>query len=293
MNDYIVRGTAADGQIRAFAATTKGIVEKAREAHNTSPVITAGLGRLLTAGAMMGTMMKDEGDILTIKVEGDGPVKSMLVTADSQGRVKGYAANPQVLIPANAKGKLDVAGAVGKGFLTVIKDIGLRDPYSGTVDLVSGEIAEDLTYYFASSEQTPSSVGLGVLMSKDNTVRQAGGFIVQAMPGASDETIDKLEKNISEISSVTSMLEEGMTPETMLNKILDGLDPVINDQIETSFYCNCSRERVTKALISVGKKELRAMVNEGKEIEVNCHFCNTNYTFSPEELKKLINRAVK
>ena len=207
MEDYLVRAIAANGQVRAFAAYTKNTVETARQAHNTSPVVTAGLGRLLTAGAMMGSMMKGDRDVLTIKAEGSGPVGHYLVTADSKGNVKGYAANPNVILPANAAGKLDVGGSLGAGLLTVIKDLGLKEPYTGTCELVSGEIAEDLTYYFASSEQTPSSVGLGVLMTKDNTVNVAGGFIIQLMPDATEETISIVEEKISTIKSVTSMLE--------------------------------------------------------------------------------------
>ena len=225
MEDYLVRAIAANGQVRAFAAYTKNTVEAARQAHNTSPVVTAGLGRLLTAGAMMGSMMKGDRDVLTIKAEGSGPVGHYLVTADSKGNVKGYAANPNVILPANAAGKLDVGGSLGVGLLTVIKDLGLKEPYTGTCELVSGEIAEDLTYYFASSEQTPSSVGLGVLMTKDNTVNVAGGFIIQLMPDATEETISIVEEKISTIKSVTSMLENGLDPEGIINLILGGLDP--------------------------------------------------------------------
>lgn len=237
MEDYLVRAIAANGQVRAFAAYTKNTVEAARQAHNTSPVVTAGLGRLLTAGAMMGSMMKGDRDVLTIKAEGSGPVGHYLVTADSKGNVKGYAANPNVILPANAAGKLDVGGSLGVGLLTVIKDLGLKEPYTGTCELVSGEIAEDLTYYFASSEQTPSSVGLGVLMTKDNTVNVAGGFIIQLMPDATEETISIVEEKISTIKSVTSMLENGLDPEGIINLILGGLDPEILDKMPVRFYC--------------------------------------------------------
>lgn len=288
MEDYLVRAIAANGQVRAFAAYTKNTVETARQAHNTSPVVTAGLGRLLTAGAMMGRMMKGDRDVLTIKAEGSGPVGHYLVTADSKGNVKGYAANPNVILPANAAGKLAVGGSLGVGLLTVIKDLGLKEPYTGTCELVSGEIAEDLTYYFASSEQTPSSVGLGVLMTKDNTVNVAGGFIIQLMPDATEETISIVEEKISTIKSVTSMLENGLDPEGIINLILGGLDPEILDKMPVRFYCNCSKERVSKALIAIGRKELDNIIEENEPIEVKCHFCNKAYNFTVDELKKLV-----
>lgn len=291
MKDYIVRAVAADSQIRAFAAVTTETVETARKDHNTSPVATAALGRLLTGGAMMGVMMKGENDILTLQIKGDGPINGITVTADSKGRVKGYAGNPQVLIPANSKGKLDVSGAVGNGILNVIKDMGLKEPYSGQVALQTGEIAEDLTYYFAVSEQVPSAVGLGVLMNKDNTVRQAGGFIVQVMPFAEESTIAKLEQNVQKIQSVTTLLEQGHTPESLLEQVLEGFDIEINDTIPTEFYCNCDKNRVEKALISIGRKELNELIQEGKEVELNCHFCNTNYVFSVEELKEILRKC--
>ena len=291
MNDYIIRATAANDQIRAFAAVTTEMVETAREHHNTSPVATAALGRLLTAGAMMGSMMKGEKDVLTLQIKAGGPLQGITVTADSQGNVKGYVGNPDVCIPANSKGKLDVAGAVGPGFLTVIKDMGLKEPYSGQVMLQTCEIAEDLTYYFATSEQVPSAVGLGVLMNKNNTVRQAGGFIVQLMPFAEEEVISRLEQNIQKINSVTNLLEEGHTPESLLEKVLEGFDMQINEKMDTRFHCNCTRERVEKALISIGRKELNEMIQEGKPIEMNCHFCNTNYNFTVEELKEILRRC--
>ena len=291
MNDYIIRATAANEQIRAFAAVTTQMVENAREHHNTSPVATAALGRLLTAGAMMGSMMKGEKDVLTLQIKAGGPLQGITVTADSQGNVKGYVGNPDVCIPANSKGKLDVAGAVGPGFLNVIKDMGLKEPYSGQVMLQTCEIAEDLTYYFATSEQVPSAVGLGVLMNKNNTVRQAGGFIVQLMPFAEEEVISRLEQNIQKINSVTSLLEEGHTPESLLEKVLEGFDMQINEKTDTRFHCNCTRERVEKALISIGRKELNEMIQEGKPIEMNCHFCNTNYTFTVEEMKEILRKC--
>ena len=291
--DYIVRATAAGGQIRAFAATTRETVEYARKAHNTSPVATAALGRLLTGGLMMGVMMKGDNDILTLQIQGSGPIHGITVTADSHGHVKGYVGNPEVLIHANDKGKLDVAGAIGPGFLNVIMDMGLKEPYNGQVMLQTSEIAEDLTYYFATSQQVPSAVGLGVLMEHDNTVKQAGGFIVQLMPFAEEKTISQLEKNIAKVNSVTGLLEQGYTPETMLEYLLEDMDMTINDTIDASFYCNCSKERVSRALISVGKKELKSMINDGKPIELNCHFCNTNYTFSVEEIKELYRQCTR
>ena len=291
MNDYIIRATAANDQIRAFATVTTEMVETAREHHNTSPVATAALGRLLTAGAMMGSMMKGEKDVLTLQIKAGGPLQGITVTADSQGNVKGYVGNPDVCIPANSKGKLDVAGAVGPGFLTVIKDMGLKEPYSGQVMLQTCEIAEDLTYYFATSEQVPSAVGLGVLMNKNNTVRQAGGFIVQLMPFAEEDVISRLEQNVQKINSVTNLLEEGHTPESLLEKVLEGFDVQINEKMDTRFCCNCSKERVAKALISIGRKELNEMIQEGKPIEMNCHFCNTNYNFTVEELKEILRRC--
>ncbi len=291
--DYIIRSTAADGQIRAFAATTRGLVEQARSAHNTSPVATAALGRLLTAGAMMGVMMKGEKDLLTLRIEGDGPIEGLTVTADSAGNVKGYAFNPSVMLPPNAKGKLDVGGALGVGVLSVIKDIGMKEPYAGQTILVSGEIAEDLTYYYATSEQTPSSVALGVLMNKDNTVRQAGGFIIQLLPGASDEIIDKLEKKLGEMEPVTSLLDSAMTPEMILDSIIGEFGLEILEEMPARFYCNCGKERVEKALISIGKKEIQDMIKDGKTIEVNCHFCNKNYAFTVDELKGLLEKAVR
>ena len=293
MSDYIIRATAANGQIRAFAATTKDTVETAKNAHNTSPVATAALGRLLTAGAMMGVMMKGDKDLLTLRMEGDGPIGGLLVSADSKGHVKGYAFNSEVMLPPNAKGKLDVGGALGIGVLSVIRDIGLKEPYVGQTILVSGEIAEDLTYYYATSEQIPSSVALGVLMNKDNTVRQAGGFIIQLLPGASDEMIDKLEARLNEFASITSLLDEGKTPEEILNELLGEFGLEILDKMPTGFVCDCEKSRVAKAIISLGKKEIAEMIEEGKPIEVSCHFCNKLYTFTVEELKEMLEAAVR
>ena len=291
MADYVIRATAAEGQIRAFAATTRDLTETARQAHNTSPVATAALGRLMTAAVMMGYDMKGADDLLTIKIQGDGPIGGLVVTADSHGEVKGYAFNPGVMLPPNDKGKLDVGGALGVGVLSVIKDIGLKEPYVGQTILVTGEIAEDLTYYFATSEQTPSSVALGVLMERDNTVKQAGGFILQMMPGASEEVISALEKRLGEITSITALLDAGNTPEMILEHILGDFGLEILDKLPTAFSCNCSEERIEKALISVGKQELQSMIEDGKTIEVNCHFCNKHYPVTVERLKELLEMA--
>lgn len=289
--NIIVRATAANAQIRVFSAYTKDMVEEARKRHNTSPVCTAALGRLMTAASMMGSMLKSDKDILTLKIESDGPIEGVTVTADSKGFVKGYVGNPNVILPANKVGKLDVAGAVGVGFLDVIKDLGLKEPYVGQTELQTGEIAEDLTYYFASSEQTPSSVGLGVLMNKDNTVKQAGGFILQLMPDVSEETIEKIEQNLSKISSVTTLLDEGKGPKEILEILCEGLDPKIIDIIPVGFKCNCSKERVSKALISVGKEELSKIVKEEDSINLHCDFCNTDYEFTKAELEELLQYA--
>ena len=293
MADYIVRATAANAQIRAFACTTRELVERARCAHGTSPVVTAALGRLLTAGCMMGSMLKGEKDILTLQVKGTGPLKGMTVTADSMGHVKGYAIEPQVMLPANAKGKLDVGGAVGEGILTVIKDMGLKEPYSGQTVLQTGEIAEDLTYYFATSEQIPSSVGLGVLMEKNNTVKQAGGFILQLMPFAEESVIGRLEENLAKVDSVTALLEAGNSPEQILTILLEGMEIEVLDTMSTEFFCDCNKAKVEKVITSIGKKEIQEMIDEGKEIEVNCQFCNSHYTFSVEELKGLLKKATR
>ena len=291
MADHIVRATAGNAQIRAFAASTTDMVETARKAHNTSPVATAALGRLLTGGVMMGSMMKNDSDMLTLQIKGSGAIGGITVTADSKGNAKGYVNNPDVMLPPK-NGKLDVGGSIGAGFLTVIKDMGLKEPYSGQTVLQTAEIAEDLTYYFATSEQVPSSVGLGVLMEKDNTVRCAGGFIVQVMPFIDEAVLSKLEENINKIQSVTSMLDNGHTPEEMLSQVLEGLDMQIVDTMPAQFYCNCSKERIEKAIISIGKKDIQSMIDDGEDIEVKCHFCNTAYKYSVDELKELINKAV-
>jgi len=292
MKDYLVRATAAGSQIRAFAVTSTEMVETARQHHNTSPVATAALGRLLTAGAMMGSMMKNDTDILTIQIKCDGPIQGLTVTADSKANVKGYVENPDVMLPPK-NGKLDVGGALGLGILNVIKDMGLKEPYVGQTILQTGEIGDDLTYYFANSEQLPSSVGLGVLMEKDNTVKCAGGFIVQVMPFVEEKVLEQLEENISNIHSVTALLEQGHTPESLLQEVLKGMDIEITDTLPTQFYCDCSKTKIEKAIISIGEKEIKEMIDEGKDIEVKCHFCNTAYSFSVDELSALLKQAKK
>lgn len=291
MTDYLVRATAANAQIRAFAVTSRELVEYARKAHNTSPVVTAALGRLMTGAVMMGSMLKGEQDMLTLQIHGAGPVHGLTVTADAKGNVKGYADNPQAMMPPSHLGKLDVGGVIGAGVLTVMKDMGLKEPYASTIELKTGEIGDDLTYYFAASEQVPSSVALGVLMDKGNTVRQAGGFIIQLMPFTTDEVIDRLEQKLSSIQSVTAMLEAGNTPEQILELVLGDLGLEITDTLPIQFACNCSKERVEKVLVSLGEADLQEMIDENKEVELHCHFCNRNYTFSIEELKEIARNA--
>lgn len=287
MSDYMIRATAADGQIRAFAITSKTMVETARIHHNTSPVMTAALGRLLSGAAMMGAMMKGEQDLLTVQIQCAGPAKSLVVTADSMGHVKGYPGVADVILPPNAQGKLDVGGALGLGVMSVIKDMGMKEPYVGQIALQTGEIADDLTYYFATSEQVPSSVGLGVLMNSDNTVRQAGGFIVQLMPFTEEATIQALESRIAGMESVTTLLEKHGTPEMLLKEVLGDISFEVTDKILAEFHCDCSKERIAKNLASLGKKDLQELIAEGEGIEVKCHFCNTAYQFQTDELKEI------
>ena len=289
-SDYIVRATAANHQIRAFAISSTNTIEEARQRHNTSPIATVALGRLMSAGAMMGAMMKGDDDIITIQIKGDGPIGGLTVTADAKANVKGYVNNPEVMLPLNSAGQLDVEKALGIGVLSVIKDIGLKEPYVGDTILVTSDVTQDITYYFATSEQVPTSVGLSVIMSKDNTVKSAGGFIIQLLPDASEEIISALEKKIK---NVTTMLEHGYTPEQMLEDLLGDFGLDILDKIPTQFYCNCSKERMSRALISIGRKELSSLIEEGRTIEVNCHFCGSHYNFDVEELKDLLHKAVR
>ena len=286
--DYIVRATAANHQLRIFAATTRNLVEEAREIHHTSPVATAALGRLLTAGSMMGSMMKGEHDVLTLQIQCQGPIGGLTVTADSEASVKGYVRQPLVILPPNEKGKLDVAGALGPGFLNVIRDIGMKEPYNGQIQLVSGEIAEDLTYYYATSEQIPSSVGLGVLLNRDNHVRQAGGFIIQVLPFAQEEVIATVERSLQQIHSVTDLLEQGMMPQDMVRALMGDMEVEILDSIPAQYACNCSKERVTRAVASLGRKDLEDLIAQGETIEVNCEFCDSQYYFTVDELKGFI-----
>ena len=284
----MVRATAAGAQIRAFAVNTRELTEETRAAHNASPVVTAALGRLMTGALMMGSMLKGEKDILTLQIRGAGPVHGLTATADAAGHVKGYADNPQAMMPPNSAGKLDVGGVIGAGVLHVMKDMGLKEPYASTVTLQTGEIADDLTYYFAASEQIPSVVALGVLMNRDNTVRQAGGFVVQLMPFTSEEVISRLEEKLTRITSVTELLEAGKTPEEILENVLGEFGLEITDRMPVSFRCDCSRERVEKVLLSLGEKDLQEMISEGKEVELHCHFCNKNYVFPVQEVERLM-----
>ena len=291
MKDYIIRATAANGAIRAFVATTKNTVEIARQRHNLSPVASAALGRMMTAASIMGSMLKGENDLVTLQIRSLGPLKGIVVTADNKVNVKGYVFNPFVEVPNKYPGKLDVGAAVGEGYMSVIKDIGLKEPYSGRIKLISGEIAEDLTYYFAKSEQTPSSVGLGVLVDTDLTIKAAGGFIIQLMPDAPDEVIDNLEKKLASIPYVTDMLDMGYTPEDILKVIIGDFKFEILENIPVKFYCNCDRSRVEKALISIGKDEIEKIIKEDKKALLHCHFCNKEYNFNEEELKTLLENA--
>ncbi len=292
MEDYIVRAVTDAGSVRAFAAATTGMVNEAHRIHQTWPIASAALGRLLTAAAMMGWMLKSEQESLTLQITGDGPIGRVIAVADSQAHVKGYVGDPFVDLPNNQAGKLNVGGAVGQnGFLTVIRDLGLKEPYIGRVPLVSGEIGEDLTHYFALSEQIPSSVGLGVLVNPDLTIQASGGFLVQVMPEATDNDISRLESNINKIQSVTAMIEKGMTPEDILAVVLEGLPYEITGKTKTAYYCDCSRERVERALVSLGEKELQKMIIEDGKAELTCHFCDKVYQFDRTELESLLSSA--
>ncbi len=286
--DYIIRATAAGETVRAFAIKSTEMAAVARETHRTLPVVTAALGRLLSAGAMMGSMMKGENDKLTLQMKGDGPIGSLTVTADSHGNIKGFPANPAVDIPRKYAGKLDVGGAVGKGVLTVIMDLGLKEPYNGQVEIQTGEIGDDLAYYFTVSEQTPSAVGLGVMVDTDSSVKHSGGFIIQIMPNASEETISALEEKLNGAPSVTSMMEEGLKPEDILEYYLGGLGLQINETMPVRFHCDCSKEKVGRALATISTKDLEDIINDGEEIEVKCYFCNSAYTFGIDELREIM-----
>lgn len=294
MKDYIVRAVTKNGAVRVFCAVTTNTVNEAYKMHKTSPVATAALGRLLTASAMMGAMLKSENETITLQLVGDGPIGRVLAVSDSNSNVKGYVTNPLVDLPKNSKGKLDVGGAVGKdGYLVVTKDMGLKEPYIGKTPLVSGEVGDDLTKYFAVSEQTPSVVGLGVLIDIDYSVKEAGGFIIQVMPEATEEDISLLEENIKLVTSVTDMLSDGLLPENILEILLRGFEFEITQKRDTKYFCNCSRERVERALISIGEKELTDIIENDKKAQLTCHFCDKVYDFSEEELKTLLKQAKK
>lgn len=286
MSDYLVKATAANGQIRAFAASTKNIAEAGRTAHHTSPVVTQALGRLLTAGSLMGSMIKNHDELLTLKIAGDGPISGLLVTADSQGNVKGYSYVPDLEDTIDAP--MTVSDAIGEGSLIIIKDMGLKEPYVGYSPLVSGEIAEDLTYYYAKSEQIPTSVSLGVLLNTDGSVKQAGGFIIQLMPDTEEATIEALEQTLANTSSMTKLLDAGKTPEAILEEIFHDLDLNITTTEMIRFFCNCSRDRVSKALIAIGKDELEEMISAGETVELNCDFCGEKYMFSTKDLQLIL-----
>lgn len=289
MSDYICKAIAAGGRIRAYAASTKLLVETARRRHNTSPTITAALGRLLTAAAMMGSMMKSENERLTLKVSGDGSVQGLVAVANARAEVKGYALVPDVLLPPSPAGKLDVGRAVGAGTLSITRSIGVGEPFTGTCELVSGEIAEDLTYYYAASEQTPSSVALGVLMNKNNTVRQAGGFIVQLMPDVTEDVIARLEERLGAVRPITSMLESGMTPEDVLTHILGDMELEILERVPAAYRCDCSRERTLDTLAGLGRESLD-WVAEGLPTEVVCEYCGMIYNYEADELQAALAR---
>jgi hsp33 protein len=286
--DYIVRASLANDSVRAFAISSTHLVAEARERHRTLPVVTAALGRLLSAGAIMGSMMKGDKDIVTISLKGDGPAGYITVTADSHGHVKGFPGNPNVDIPRKYAGKLDVGAAVGRGLLSVSYDLGLKEPYSGQVEIQTGEVAEDLAYYFTVSEQLPSAVGLGVMVDTDSSVKHAGGFIVQLLPDAPEDVIELLEKKLANLEPVTTMMEQGMTPEDMLSYIFEGVDVEFTERHDVEFYCDCSKEKVKRALAAISDKDLQDIVNDDEDIEVKCYFCNTTYKFSIADIKDIL-----
>lgn len=293
MKNYIVRGLAANKSIRFFAAITTDMVEKARETHKTTPVATAALGRTITAASIMGNMLKGEKDKLTLQVRGSNEIKSIVAVADSKGAVKGYISNPFVEVAINDQGKLDVGGAVGKnGKLIIIKDLGLKEPYVGQSNLITGEIAEDIAAYYMYSEQQPSVVSLGVLLDVDGSVKASGGFIIQPLPDIEEELLVKLEEAIKDIPSISSMVDEGMNGEEIIETILKGFDIEIMDKTEIDYVCDCTKEKIEKALISIGKDELTAIIEEDGKAEINCHFCNESYSFNKEELIELLNYAM-
>lgn len=288
-HNYLIRATALGGKVRAFAANTTGILEELRSRHQTSPVATAALGRTLTAGAMMGAMLKGE-EKLTIQIKGDGPIGQVVVDANANGDLRGYVDDPAVELPLNENGKLDVAGVVGtEGFIYIIKDLGLKEPYRGSTPIVSGELGEDFTYYFAKSEQTPSAVALGVLVDTDRTVKTAGGFIIQLMPGMADEEIEELETRLAQLPSITAMLDEGKSLEAILIELLEDVE--VRERMDLRFKCKCSQERVEQTLISLGRQELEELLDEQGQAEIVCHFCNETYRFEEKQLQALIDQT--
>lgn len=294
MKDYLIRGTSEDGAVRFFACITTNLVEEARRIHDCYPVAAAALGRMLTVGSMMGTMLKSDKDLLTIQINGKGPAGGVVAVSDNSGNVRGYINNPHVETMLKPNGKLDVGAAIGyNGNLTVIKDQGLKEPYIGQIPIVSGEIGDDFTVYFANSEQTPTSVGLGVLVEPQGQVIAAGGFIVQIMPEAEEETIEKLENNLRNIKSITEMVSSGMKVEELIDNVLDGISFKVNEKKEIGYVCNCSRERIEKALISLGETELLDIIETDEKAEISCHFCSNKYHFDKEALKMLLEQAKK
>ncbi|SHH90684.1 molecular chaperone Hsp33 [Caloranaerobacter azorensis DSM 13643] len=294
MKDYIIRAIDKKGSIRVFIATTTNMVEKARQIHKTAPTATAALGRVLTAASIMGIMLKGDKDKVSLHIKGNGPIKSILAVANSKGEVKGYISNPNVDMPLREDGKLNVGMAVGReGKIIVIKDLGLREPYIGRSSLVTGEIAEDLTHYFAYSEQQPSAVALGVLVDRDLSVKSSGGFILQVLPDASDEVITKLEHKLNNIEPISSLIDRGYTPEDILAHIFGEFEMEILEKKDIDFVCDCSRERLEEALVSVGKEELERIIKEDGKAELVCHFCNTKYHFDKRDLERLLKEAEK
>lgn len=287
--DRLIRGTAMEGRVRAFAIRTTELVEELRRRHDTFPTATAALGRTVTAAAMMGAMLKGE-EKLTVQVKGDGPIGQIVADANAKGEVRGYVNEPHVHLPSNRMGKLDVAGAVGTtGFINITKDLGLKEPYRGSIPIVSGELGEDFTYYFAKSEQTPSAVGLGVLVNEDNSVIVAGGFIIQLLPGLDDAEITAIENAVGALPPVTSLLDEGLELEEMLHRMLP--DVQVLDEMDIHFRCQCTRERVEATLISLGQSELEQMIEDDEQVEVVCHFCNEAFQFDKEEMQQLLIQA--
>lgn len=284
----LIRCITSDGFVMATAVDTTDIVARAEQIHSTSAVVTAALGRLLTAGSMMGNMLKGTENSITLRLAGGGPVGNVIVVSDCEGNVRGYVSNNVVELPLNPKGKLDVAGAVGKnGNLYITKDLGMKEPYNGCIPIVSGEIAEDITAYYAVSEQIPTVCALGVLVNPDLTVKAAGGYIIQLLPAANEQEIEKIEKGMKDIPSVTTMLANGMTPEEIVKKALSEFEVEVLYEQDIEYRCNCSKERIEAALITLGKDELNNMADELDKVEVNCHFCDKVYNFSPQEIRNL------